>query len=511
MCHWPPDIDGQSQDNKDTVLGYQVETLERLLGAEAWSDGKMVEILLGNITFMNTATCISDIPSEEKPVKISEQYDQPFRNQDHWTATGITDVDFVPGSYSSPEAGTSVESNAHAMPATPFHSIDMFQLVFALQYESSPKVKLASSSLYEHIALPLSSSLRQLQGQSKWLDSQCRALLADKVRSRAAGVSDPALGTLHQADELIWALQEIYEAIRQDSIASIRLGGIHMSLQVPRKLDDTISSAGPSIAHQAVLLLQDKSKLLQELDHEPGSAPLAFFVTHVVATKSLLKLSGKLNLHIEAVVFLATHLVKWRKARLVAPLHARNTYVADPQTNMDDLPRLETEYSKKFAALPDLKSILGMLGAQPPVVYGSCFPSRAHRDTYMDILAWLVRHKLVVRLRSIGWLCLEDPPPDLNGNTELSHHAGQNESSRPKRLIINPIDLSVPQQRHLRTLLTNLEDGELDIVAARITSHLDGEHTLEDIASIEGLKRAKVEDCLQALREADAMRTIQCL
>ena len=179
---------------------------------------------------------------------------------------------------------------------------------------------------------------------------------------------------------------------------------MEMSLQVPPQQRPDDLAVTPL---SAILLLESRETLIRTLEDHRDASLLSYFVRETIPTKSLAKQATKLGLPEKTLVCLAQHLIKWRKARAISPLHPRNVYIVSPRAPPKDLRKLAIEYAKRFPALPSMETMLAMLGGRP-VKYGALIQSRDHRVPYMEILAWLVRHDLVAPLRTVGWLKMDD-------------------------------------------------------------------------------------------------------
>jgi len=100
---------------------------------------------------------------------------------------------------------------------------------------------------------------------------------------------------------------------------------------------------------------------------------------------------------------LAQHLIYWRRAMAIPPLHHRDIYIASPNSDNHKLPAASLAWSKVFPLAPALPSFLATLSASPRP-YKTFAPSKTHRPTYMEMLAWLLRGGWVVNLRTYMWI-----------------------------------------------------------------------------------------------------------
>ncbi|KAK0659824.1 Nitrogen permease regulator 3 [Lasiodiplodia hormozganensis] len=158
--------------------------------------------------------------------------------------------------------------------------------------------------------------------------------------------------------------------------------------------------------HSALLLLEDKETLLKEIegDAKEHSAQLAFYISNLEPTRSLHKLALQNKIPVADLEFIAAHLIYWRRARAIPPLHHRDIYIVSPNADMRKLPQAIPAYAARFPTLPSLPKMLSFLSNQSPRTYGTIIPSKDHRIAYMDILAWLMRGGWVTQLRTFAWI-----------------------------------------------------------------------------------------------------------
>jgi len=426
----------------------------------------------------------------------------------------------------------------------------MFNVVFVLSTTSQDEIK----AMYQHVVKKLSKALQYCQKQSGYVAVQSRRLLALKAKAKQDRTdSDTGFSSMYESSELAWALKELYEKLSAGDVAGFRLNGMETSLQIPLPgmSNDREEELNP---HSGLLLLDEKDILLYELSH-PDASPLAYFIREHLPTKSFQKSAARLNIPVHDAIYLARHLIKWRKARVIAPLHARNIYVVSPDAPMDKLADLIPEYARQFAALPSLPQMLKMLGGKP-LKYGLLIPSRDHRMPYMDILAYLLRHGFVRQLKTYGWLQSSGPgavdgwQPAVtqsklrpSGQSLLSPHLrpveddnvsvssertaiplsvireereahGVDDPDSPVHtagVILDPASPTGEERERCEVIQASIEDVELQSRLPQFLPYLDGEHTFEDIAAKEGFKRARVEDWFAELERQGYLLTFQSL
>jgi nitrogen permease regulator 3-like protein len=579
-------VDDGPEFADDKLLGYNIDSLEKLLSPGRWADGKMFEICLDGLTFVGHPAFAGeggswvkdgevDVPPPPPPPKVPGSQDDPEYDEAAKDEAGIStannlrtanititapetpakprghDFTHIPDSLDS-QLGTSLATSFNSGSTTSGAVADpmtMFHVILAL---SSDRQHIASD-MYLHIARTLGKALHYCEKQSGYVTTETMKVLALKAKAKQLRMRTQALWTqLVESSELAWALKEVYEKIAAGGIAGIRLNGNEISLHLPLQegkqgLDD--SDLTP---FSGLLLLEDKDALLRELSH-PDASPLAYFIREHTHTKNLRKHSINLNMPTNDILYLARHLIKWRKAKGLPPLHPRNTYVVAPQAPIERVAGLSTAYSRRFPALPSLEAMLKILSGRP-MRYGTLIPSKDHRAPFMDILAFLLKHELVAQLKTFGWLQVSSKHEAVTKDRETrsskkrpvsgagvsllspqgripdGSHAAENDSisvsselsaataitavnngsragaptsssiSTPQpQIITDPMNPSEEVARVLKRIRASFEDPELRERFPALLRYFDGEHAFEEIAAKEGVKRARVEEWLGVL------------
>lgn len=172
--------------------------------------------------------------------------------------------------------------------------------------------------------------------------------------------------------------------------------------------DDSVpSEAAPPhqvlAKHFALLLLDNEATILKDVEASGGALgpALAHYIRCSKPTKSFAQISASSGIPLSHIQLLASHLVYWRRARAIPPLHQRDTYIVSPNCDLSKLPAATAAYAAAFPTLPSLPKMLSALSGTPRP-YGSLIPSKDHKETYFAILAWLMRGGWVTQLRSFA-------------------------------------------------------------------------------------------------------------
>jgi len=320
----------------------------------------------------------------------------------------------------------------------PKDQLHMFHVVFVM---NPPPIEyqLRVDEMYVHVVKKFSRALKLEQSRS---DFVLRG--ADKIKSLQAkhGIiprrpvhddsylsSTEAVNQICNQCPLARAVSVLYTHISTSRIAHLTLSPtLRFSLQIPIPTSISVlpsplypplpglwlttaslsaqSNSQPPPPHFALLILSDLPATIAEVNANPSplAAPLIFFLRLCRPTKSLLQTSQATGIPISDIQFLAAHLIYWRRARAIPPLHHRDTYIVSPNADLRKLKTAGAQYAKLFPALPSLPKMLGMLSMGGPRTYGSLIPSKDHREAYLGILAWLCRGGWVTQLRTFGWV-----------------------------------------------------------------------------------------------------------
>ncbi|MCJ1401151.1 Nitrogen permease regulator 3 [Xylographa trunciseda] len=288
----------------------------------------------------------------------------------------------------------------------------------------------------------------------------------------------------------------------------------------------------------------------------PLTAPLTHYLRASTPTRSFSQIALLTSIPLPEILLLASHLIYWRRARAIPPLHARDTYIVSPNADMRRLAPASAQYARLFPALPPLPKMLALLSGAQPRVFGSLIPSKDHKDAYLAILAWLLRGGWVTQLRTFAWVRVparfqaavaaepqleqEQAPASSTSHTKAPVHddkrpaspagsvsstqttvpfpctphttdaAGGLSTSAPTahaaqqvfrpRLITHPAKASGLESRLLAAIAAELPAEEKEAWETCL-KYFNGEHALEKIAAREGWKRKRVEGLRAGWRE----------
>ncbi|KAJ5587793.1 uncharacterized protein N7459_003558 [Penicillium hispanicum] len=312
----------------------------------------------------------------------------------------------------------------------------MFNVVFVMDpplLEYSLRVK----EIYENIIKKFAKALKWEQARTGyvWKESQHILQVRRKARESKTSVHNLYSDLINQSS-LARAIYTVYTSISASKIASVSLSpDVSISLQIP-PLTSTPYVAGPGeksypglwlttadsatpvddtgtdennaphqvlAKHFALLLLDSEAAIIRDVEASGGTlAPaLAHYIRCSKPTKSFAQISATSGIPLSTIQMLASHLVYWRRARAIPPIHQSDTYIVSPNCDLSKLEVATIAYQTAFPSLPSLPKMLSALSGTPRP-YANFIPSKDHKETYFSILAWLLRGGWVTQLRTFA-------------------------------------------------------------------------------------------------------------
>lgn len=212
------------------------------------------------------------------------------------------------------------------------------------------------------------------------------------------------------------------------SFAEKAMPGLLLTSANPYVNEDGEEDASYINKHYALLLLDDESEIIAEIqaDDTELSAPLIECIRLCKPTLSLLQVAQINSIEVGSLLVLANHLIQYRRAVAIPPLHGREIYIVSPNCDNRKLPAAGLAWKKAFPLAPSLPSFLATLSVAPRP-YKIHAPSKDHRPTYLDMLAWLIRGGWVTQLRTFAWILVW---PEIIYEVEYQLRAAANQKAK---------------------------------------------------------------------------------
>ncbi|MCJ1322109.1 Nitrogen permease regulator 3 [Xylographa vitiligo] len=516
----------------------------------------------------------ADVHARQSSVQLDEDLGETTSND-----TGIEDHK-IPELLSSPDVHESYEQadeyrqNKDTAALGLKEMLNMFHVVFVMN-PPPLEYQLRVEQMYDHVVKKFTRALKWEQSRSNFVLNEAQKIrtleakhgmpFSDSIASRisCSFVHRETIQQITKHSPLAKAIATTYISISTSRIAHITLTPhLTFSLQIPIPTSistlptptepqlpglwlTTATSIPPSpspqppsnvASHFALLLLSDLPTIITDINttSSPLTAPLTHYLRASTPTRSFSQIALLTSIPLSEILFLASHLIYWRRARAIPPLHARDTYIVSPNADMRRLASASAQYARLFPALPPLAKMLALLSGTQSRAFGSLIPSKDHKEAYLSILAWLLRGGWVTQLRTFAWVRVPariqaavaaesqqereressiahttTPSPDKKrpaspaGSVSSTHttvpfpsepHSGGASYSplfRP-RLITHPAKASGLESRHLAAIAAELPVEEKEAWETCL-KYFNGEHALEKIAAREGWKRKRVE------------------
>ncbi|KAH6614850.1 nitrogen permease regulator of amino acid transport activity 3-domain-containing protein [Boeremia exigua] len=430
----------------NSVLGFKVDALEKILTPSEDYNKRRFELGVESIVFVGAPMFVREDGLWKKLKRRKKKRSELQRIEDGDLSNAEEEIEpepfiyppgFEPGyGHESPSVAGSVAASEAGSEArstsTAAHDdnpdMTMFNVVFvlnppALEYQRRVK------EMYDNVTRKYARALKYEQARFQYVWRESKRIIDIKQRAKENGDSiSLTWKTLQATSPLAKSIAILYNAISEDKIAHIHFDAtFNTSFQIPQAMSTpylpnslepqmpglwlTTSNVvldeeeAPMTQHAALLLLEDPEILIKDLGGEStdDGAAIAGLIRRIVPTKSLLKISKKHNISAHDMQYMASHLVYWRRAQLIDPLSQRDTYIMSPNANMAKLPSAAASFARQFPTLPSLPKFLGLLSGTPRI-YKSFIPTYEHRDTYLEVLAWLMRGGWVTQLRTFAWI-----------------------------------------------------------------------------------------------------------
>lgn len=396
-----------------------------------------------------------------------------------------------------------------------------FHLVFVLNIKVDETYQKHIKEMYDHVVSQLTFALTYEQARTDYVWKQSEIILDLKRKGHANKTPLPALWQeIEGKSDLASIIAQTYNSIFKDDIAHLLINNqLNLSLLIPREISTaqiqadhmhdhpflssavsfgkTVDDSDPLVMpHFALLLLDEPEKILSALP--PGSAPVVNkFIKTIRPTLTFFALAEAMNMPLHDVSTLARHLIHWRCAYPVPPLHPRNIYITSPAADMSRLAKQSSHFAARFPTVPPLANLLSMM-SRKMVPFNAFIPSRDHRNLYLGVLTWLMRERWLMEVRLFVWVKVRAEIKLAAAGPEES------ESFHEDSIIPDPYSANVRE----RSWLSAIADQHSHTDAAlfnRLCKYFNGKHAMEKIPVREGIHRKSLRKLLE-LYDADLVK-----
>ncbi|KAL4796441.1 nitrogen permease regulator of amino acid transport activity 3-domain-containing protein [Aspergillus venezuelensis] len=435
----------------ESILGLPVDVWEKLLSPSPSWHKRRFELAINDLAFVGWPVFVREDGAWRKQRRRKKkrkqraeweggelgQPDMTEDSQDDGAELMAASTETLsPYSMFPSKANKTSPSSSRLIDGEDKDTMTMFNVVFVLNpplLEYSMRVR----EIYDNIIKKFTKALKWEQARNNYVWEESQTILRIKEQAKEKRTS---LGNLYSEmfnqSSLAKAICTLFNSISVSKIGSVTLSPqVSISLQIPPLTStpylpgptdqaypglwlttaDSISPADDPMAdeniaphqvlarHFALLLLDNEATIIKDVEAAGGTlaAPLVHYIRCSKPTKSFVQISQSSGIPLNTIQFLASHLVYWRRARAIPPLHQRDTYIVSPNCDLSKLEIASAAYKLAFPTLPSLPKMLSALsGTSRP--YGNFIPSKDHKPTYFSILAWLLRGGWVTQLRSFA-------------------------------------------------------------------------------------------------------------
>ncbi|KAF2077655.1 hypothetical protein CYY_001042 [Polysphondylium violaceum] len=393
--------------------------------------------------------------------------------------------------------------------------ITLFNIVFVLSSTSGDVYRNKLLDSVKRISMQLAAAIKHEQQRCNYIAKQVHDMLAireqwltEQTQIENSGSSSAMPNTkpnhhvlterILSVSKLAREIKEIYHGIKDRGSVSLRVNGwIGLHLNVSNPDSYPIYPLRPY--HALLIFTGEDSIQLPSYDTSPALIKL---LEAAKPTKSFRDLQLETDLTLAQIYRLASHLVHWKKARIINMMTKNNFYILTPRSQVN-----YATLSQTFSVLfPDFKlyDILQRFStARPLAEHISKIPSSQYHTTFLAVVGWLLQHDLIVQLSTYIHLMIHTPSsnPAFATPSGSSSNAGSNTGSDASPLLYptTPFPLMpshlTPQEM---SLFENIDDNtKLFQLFKRLSPYFRGLHHLEEIMWRENISRDELNKILK--------------
>ncbi|KAL4930144.1 nitrogen permease regulator 3 family protein [Aspergillus undulatus] len=443
--------DGQHRVPLESILGLPVDVWEKILSPSPSWHKRRFELAINDLAFVGWPVFIREDGTWRKQRRKKEKrkhragWEGGELGHNEATEDSQDDAnELLAASTETLSPHSIFPSKANRMSLSSSQSLDvedkdtmtMFNVVFVLDpplLEYSMRIR----EVYDNIIKKFTKALKWEQARTGYVWRECQQILQIKEQAKEKRKSlNNLYSDLVTKSSLARAICTLFTSISASKIASVTLSpDVSISLQIPPLTStpylpgptdqaypglwlttaDSISPADDPMSeeniaphqvmarHFALLLLDNEATIIKDVEAAGGqlAKSLVHYIRCSKPTKSFVQIAQTSDLPLSTIQVLASHLVYWRRARAIPPLHQRDTYIVSPNCDLSKLEVASAAYKLAFPTLPSLPKMLSALSGTPRP-FGNFIPSKDHKATYFSILAWLLRGGWVTQLRSFA-------------------------------------------------------------------------------------------------------------
>jgi hypothetical protein len=237
--------------------------------------------------------------------------------------------------------------------------------------------------------------------------------------------------------------------------------------------------------YHSLLLLEDAEEILNSLPRN-ASPFLIRFIQTTTPTTSFEQLQTTLNCSLSQIYRFAAHLHFWDKARIIQTISSRNFYVVSDEADLAMMGRLSSEFHTRFSPL-ELEKVLQDVSIPKP--YHTIIPTKELKNLYLEAIAFLLRHELVVQVHM--YLVLMIPKLIVVKVTNQEN----------EMIVPDPSNATPIEQECIQMLAQNQHNPMVRNLFERLLKYMNGTCPLDEITFQENLSRKELKTVLGQFRD----------
>jgi nitrogen permease regulator 3-like protein len=308
--------------------------------------------------------------------------------------------------------------------ATRLSPLTMFHLVFAMGETTVEEIDL----IYEHCLLKVTNAFKFEQLRRGYIREQTelilqlrdqqQQLLRESTQNReltgAGRILDisqssqmiPEETNLIEQTPLAKTIIQVFQAFHSHLRQNVITINNSVSFSIQTDLSKLIALTEPIVPgtfkttypaprpYHSLLLLQDPEETMLSLPLN-ASPFLIRMIQTTTPTTSFEQLQTALNCSLSQIYRFAAHLHFWGKAKIIQTISSRSFYVVSDNSDLAVMGRVSSEFNTRFSPL-ELEKVLQDVSIPKP--YHNIIPTKELKNLYLESIAFLLRHELVVQV-----------------------------------------------------------------------------------------------------------------
>lgn len=231
----------------------------------------------------------------------------------------------------------------------------------------------------------------------------------------------------------------------------------------------------------------------------------------------LVKVAASTEIDLSEIEMYARHLIYWRRARTIIPVHRRGIYIVAPTAPLSNLASHKKIFARKFPGLPSLPRLLHSISAHEPRPFGNLIPEHALRETYLEALAWMLRYGYLAQIRTFIWLRISSKVKKAAAEAEAERKEMESDDEDEADIVFHKLErkdndvdedtiLNEPERANVleRSWMDKIVEGQSARTREmfwKVVKYMNGRCAFEDIAGREGIDRRDMRQLLAAIKE----------